>query len=135
MFRNVPHVQNKIRLHVKYLLNVNSLEIIWSSFLLLILIKNAIKNAVKENPENQNSEIAANINEITRLNLHLMNNVTTKFIQVLSFLEILQNSQENTYISILKKETLAQVFSCEFCKISKNTFFIEHLRTTASEVK
>ena len=29
--------------------------------------------------------------------------------------------------------TLAQVFSCEFCKISKNTFFIEHLRATASE--
>ena len=25
------------------------------------------------------------------------------------------------------KETLAQVFSCEFCEISKNTFFIEHL--------
>ena len=29
-------------------------------------------------------------------------------------------------------ESLAQVFSCEFCKISKNTFFTEHLRTTAS---
>ena len=28
---------------------------------------------------------------------------------------------------------LAQVFSCEFCKISKNTFFTEHLWTTASE--
>ena len=26
-----------------------------------------------------------------------------------------------------KKETLAQVFSCEFCEISKNTFFTEHL--------
>ena len=25
------------------------------------------------------------------------------------------------------KKTLAQVFSCEFCEISKNTFFIEHL--------
>ena len=73
MFQNVPHVQKKIRLHVKYLLNVSSLEIIWSSFLLLILIKNAIKNAVTtviilymvclENPENQNSEIAANTSE------------------------------------------------------------------------
>ena len=31
----------------------------------------------------------------------------------------------------LKKESLAQVFSCEFCKISKNAFFTEHLRTTA----
>ena len=28
--------------------------------------------------------------------------------------------------------TLAQVFSCEFCEISKNTFFTEHLWTTAS---
>ena len=28
--------------------------------------------------------------------------------------------------------TLAQVFSCEFCKISKNTFFTEHLPTTTS---
>ena len=29
-------------------------------------------------------------------------------------------------------ETVVQVFSCEFCKISKNTFSAEHLRTTAS---
>ena len=26
----------------------------------------------------------------------------------------------------------AQVFSCEFCEISKNTFLTEHLRTAAS---
>ena len=32
----------------------------------------------------------------------------------------------------MKKETLAQVFSCEFCEISKNTVFTEHLWTTAS---
>ena len=31
------------------------------------------------------------------------------------------------------KETLAQVFSCEFCEISWNTFFTEHLWATASE--
>ena len=31
--------------------------------------------------------------------------------------------------NFIKKEALAQVFSCEFCEISKNTFFfIEHLR-------
>ena len=74
MFKNVPHVQNKIRLHVKYLLNVNSLEIIGSSFLLLLLIENAIKNAGcycccqfmvnLENPENQNSEITADTSEV-----------------------------------------------------------------------
>ena len=32
----------------------------------------------------------------------------------------------------IEKDTLAQVFSCEFCEISKNTFFTEHLWTTAS---
>ena len=31
-----------------------------------------------------------------------------------------------------RPKTLAQVFSCEFCEISKNTFFTEHLWTTAS---
>ena len=29
--------------------------------------------------------------------------------------------------NFVKKETLAQVFSCEFYEISKNTFFTEHL--------
>ena len=61
-------------------------------------------------------------------------------------LEITQNSQENTCAKVsflikfqasgsnfIKKDTLAQVFSCEFCEISKNTFVTEHLRATASE--
>ena len=30
--------------------------------------------------------------------------------------------------NFIKKETLAQVFPCEFCEIFKNTFFTEHLR-------
>ena len=30
--------------------------------------------------------------------------------------------------NFIKKETLAQVFSGEFCEICKNTFFTEHLR-------
>ena len=34
--------------------------------------------------------------------------------------------------NFIKKETLAQVFSCEFCEIFKNTFFTEQLRTTTS---
>ena len=33
----------------------------------------------------------------------------------------------------LLKRRLAQVFLCEFSKIFKNTFFTEHLWTTASE--
>ena len=35
--------------------------------------------------------------------------------------------------SFVKKDTLAQLFSCEFCKIFKNSFFTEHLPETASE--
>ena len=35
--------------------------------------------------------------------------------------------------NFIKKETLAQVFSCEFYEIFKNTFFTEHLQTTASK--
>ena len=32
----------------------------------------------------------------------------------------------------IKKETLAQVFSCEFCEISKNNFFCRTPPVTAS---
>ena len=62
------------------------------------------------------------------------------------FLEILQNSQENSCArvsffnkvaglpaTLLKNETLAQVFSCWFCEISKNNFFTEHHWMTAFE--
>ena len=31
-------------------------------------------------------------------------------------------------------QTLARVFSYEFCEIFKNTFFTEHFRTTASKL-
>ena len=34
--------------------------------------------------------------------------------------------------NFIEKETLAQVFSCEFCEISKNTFFTEYLWATSS---
>ena len=48
-------------------------------------------------------------------------------------LKVSQNSQENTSATglQLKKETLVQVFSCEFCEIFKNTIFTEHIRMTA----
>ena len=35
--------------------------------------------------------------------------------------------------NFIKKEPLALVFFCEFCEISKNTFFTEHVWTGASE--
>ena len=60
------------------------------------------------------------------------------------FLEIWQNSQENTCArvsfliklqalacNVIKNETLAQTLSCEFREIFKNNFFTENLRTTA----
>ena len=34
--------------------------------------------------------------------------------------------------NFIKKETLAQVFSCEYCEIFKTPFFTKHLWTTAS---
>ena len=42
-----------------------------------------------------------------------------------AFLEISQNSQENTCARVsflIKLQAEAQVFSCEFCEISENTF-------------
>ena len=35
--------------------------------------------------------------------------------------------------NFINKETLTQVFCCEFCVIFKNTFLKEHIRSTASE--
>ena len=61
------------------------------------------------------------------------------------FLEVLQNSPENTcarvsfliklqtkICNIIKKETLAQVFSCEFCETSKSTFSYRTLPVATS---
>ena len=62
-------------------------------------------------------------------------------------LEILQNSQENTCDTVsfliksqaeacnfIEKETLAQVFSCEFCEIYKNTISYRTSPVVASDV-
>ena len=59
--------------------------------------------------------------------------------------DVLKNSQENSCAivsfllklqaeacSFVKKGTLTQVFSCEFCEIFKNTLFTEHHWATAS---
>ena len=55
------------------------------------------------------------------------------------FLKVLQNWQENTGVRVSacnfsKKETLAQVFSCEFYEISKNTFSYKTLPLAASNM-
>ena len=55
----------------------------------------------------------------------------------------MQNSQKAIYAAVsfsikLKvvgwKETPVQVHSCEFCKIFKNDYFVEHVRTAASDI-
>ena len=43
------------------------------------------------------------------------------------FLEIVQYPQEKTFVEVSFLETLTQVFPCEYWKILKNSFFIEHL--------
>ena len=57
------------------------------------------------------------------------------------YVSLVSTFKENTRVdvsnypeacNIIKKEALAQLFSGEFCEISKNTFFTEHLQTTAS---
>ena len=70
--------------------------------------------------------------------------VTRGVLQKKVFLEISLKSQENNNARVffnkvaglrpatLLKKTLAHAFTCEFCEISKNTFFTKHLRTTAS---
>ena len=37
--------------------------------------------------------------------------------------------------NFIKKETLAQVCSCEFCEIFNNSFLTEHLQETSSVVE
>ena len=57
------------------------------------------------------------------------------------FLKVLQNSWENICVGVshtgacnfIKKETTAQVFSCEFCKTFRNTFFQGTPPITTSE--
>ena len=58
------------------------------------------------------------------------------------FLEISQNSQENNCAQVsfcrcnfIKKEALAQEFSCEFCEISKNANFYRTASVAASVAK
>ena len=48
------------------------------------------------------------------------------------FLEISQNSQARNFI---KKETLAQMFSCEFWQISKNSFSYRTPQVAASKYR
>ena len=47
------------------------------------------------------------------------------------FLKISKYSQESCRPASFKKQTPTQVFTSEYCKIFKNTYFEEHLLTAA----
>ena len=73
-----------------------------------------------------NGEVACSVRKGVLRNFAKL---TWKHLRQSLFLIKLQALQACNFI---KKETLAQVFSCEFCKISNNSFFTEYLRATAS---
>ena len=52
----------------------------------------------------------------------------------LNIAHLVSTGAEAEAFNFIKKETLAQLFSCEFCEISKNTFFTEHFWATASGI-
>ena len=82
----------------------------------------------------------------TWTSLYLTEAAARSVLWIKVFLKISQNSQENTCarVSFLiklqdwglqlfeKRDSGSGVFACKFCEISKNTFFTEHLWTTAS---
>ena len=56
----------------------------------------------------------------------------TKFIGENLCQSVFFNKVHAEACNFIKKETLGQVFSCKFWENFKNTFFTEHLWTTAS---
>ena len=94
----------------------------------------------------------ANINRKSRLQdylakCHLTGAVAQRCSVKKVFVEVLQNSQENTCVrvssliklqasayNLIKEETLAQVFSYEFCQISKNSFSYRTPPVAASDL-
>ena len=67
---------------------------------------------------------------ISNSNLDLLAENTEYFLSISHRSKIYQIITEAC--NFIKKETLAQVCSYEFCEISKNTFFTEQLWTTVS---
>ena len=72
-------------------------------------------------------KIWQNLQEKSFAGVSFLTNLQTQKHPPEVFLKIEQNSQENTFA-----KTLAQVFSCELCKILKSTLFTKHLWTTTS---
>ena len=60
-------------------------------------------------------------------------NVSQIFFKTIAFVRKIH--RKHLRWSLIKKETLTQVFSCEFCEIFKDIFSKEHLRAIAFEVE
>ena len=75
------------------------------------------------------SEVVVQRCSVKKVFLTISQNVHEKTCARVSFLIKLQALG----CSFIKKETLAQVFSCEFCEIFKNNFF-QRTRTVAASV-
>ena len=56
-----------------------------------------------------------------------------KFTEKHLFQSLFFNKVAGATCNLIKKETLSQVFSCEFCEISKSTFFYRTPLVAASE--
>ena len=57
-----------------------------------------------------------------------------KFIGKHLYQRLFLNKVAGLPCNFIKKEALAQVFSCEFCEISKNTFFYRTPQVAASKI-
>ena len=55
------------------------------------------------------------------------------FLSFLFYILHCSKAKELQACNFFKKETLRQLFSSEFCEISKSTFFTEHIWATASK--
>ena len=75
--------------------------------------------------------ISGTISLSETLELYLSEAASGAVLKEVVFLSILQISQENIYVEVDGSPT--QVFSCGICKIFNNTYFEEHLQTTASQ--
>ena len=77
-------------------------------------------------------EIPALISEAVVLRYSAKKDVLKNFAEFTGNYPQKSLSLQASVCNFIKKETLAQIFSYEFCEISKNTYFTEHLWATAS---
>ena len=78
---------------------------------------------------------------VERILLYLQENETTLFLSFELSLALVMTVKDNRFAQVfsacnfIQKEALAQMFSCKFCEISKNTFFEQHLRKFKQKFK